>query len=156
MRGVCCYRYKFFIDTGTRRRWLHDPRQPMDKHPDGWVNNFMCKYAHSRDGQLQKSEVPTRTIAAIHVLGTPSAQPPADGKTAEAGSPAQGGRSTSTDADSGAAALVEQPACLILPATYFNGSTLRTTSTRVMWVATCCALRIRTPLRSHTCHSVAY
>ena len=21
MRGVCCYRYKFYVDTGTRRRW---------------------------------------------------------------------------------------------------------------------------------------
>jgi hypothetical protein len=45
LTGVCCYRYKFYIDTGSRQRWLHDPRQPMDKDPDGWVNNFMCKYA---------------------------------------------------------------------------------------------------------------
>ena len=56
MAGVCCYRYKFYIEFGTRRRWQHDPRQPMDKDPDGWVNNFMCKYANGHDGK------PMRTI----------------------------------------------------------------------------------------------
>ena len=61
MAGVCCYRYKFYIDTGSRKRWQHDPRQPMDKDPDGWVNNFMCKYANGHDGS------PMRTIPRFSV-----------------------------------------------------------------------------------------
>ena len=32
MSGVCCYHYKFFVVfAGGFGRWLHDPKQPMDK-----------------------------------------------------------------------------------------------------------------------------
>ncbi|KAL3931947.1 MAG: hypothetical protein SGPRY_000908 [Prymnesium sp.] len=125
MSGVCCYHYKFYVSFSTGfSRWLHDPKQPMDKDPNGWVNNFMCKYARNHDGQLQKSDVPQRTIATAHLLGSSHAS------------------DLSTESSSDKVAHVEEktdgnipngaPRCLLLPATYFNGSTLRATSTRAM------------------------
>ncbi|KAL1504905.1 hypothetical protein AB1Y20_008673 [Prymnesium parvum] len=112
MSGVCCYHYKFLVSfAGGYSRWLHDPKQPMDKDPDGWVNNFMCKYARTHDGQLQKSEGPPRALAAPQ------------GKLS-AGEP-----HAAADA---AAAPTAAPGCLLLPATSFNGSTLHATSTRLM------------------------
>lgn len=120
MSGVCCFHYKFFVSFATGfSRWLHDPKQPMDKDPDGWVNNFMCKYARTHDGQLQKSDVAQRTIA--------SGQQLVDAKDGQKAG--KGAAQDSSDAD---VVPAEHPACLLLPATYFNGSTLRTTSTRVM------------------------
>ena len=117
MSGVCCYHYKFYVSfAGGFGRWLHDPKQPMDKDPDGWVNNFLCKYARTHDGQMQKSQVPTRTIAAMHVLHKPGSQ----------------ASTLSAASDALEQHAPAQPGCLLLPATYFNGSTLRTTSTRVM------------------------
>ena len=120
MSGVCCYHYKFFVDFGNgHSRWLHDPKQPMDRDPDGRVNNFMCKYARAPDGQMQKSELPQdRVVATVH---TPSAS--GKGRVDAASATGEG---EATDGREAAA----QPSCLILPATLFNGTTTGSTSTR--------------------------
>ena len=178
MRGVCCYRYKFFIDTGTRRRWLHDPRQPMDKDPDGWVNNFMCKYANGHDG------APLRTMPEgwrragkdtkkreEHLQGmgngggdggdgVDGAVPTTGvGARAEAALAAKARAASNQAAAAAAAASLAQKysgghaaakvigpppppppveVCLVLPATYFNGTTLSTTTTRGL--GACCEM----------------
>ena len=135
MAGVCCYRYKFYIDLGTRKRWQHDPRQPMDKDPDGWVNNFMCKYANGHDGK------PMRTIPHASRAGGPlSGQPPltsaaaAPFAAAEAAAAKRAAAAALARARRTGHALPPPPppleVCLVLPATYFNGSTLGTASTR--------------------------
>ena len=145
MAGVCCYRYKFYIEFGTRRRWQHDPRQPMDKDPDGWVNNFMCKYANGHDGKPMRT-IPHASRAYAH--------------QAEAGNSASGPLSAAGGTVAAAKAAAEKRAaaqavalakrtgrllpppppplevCLVLPATYFNGSTLGTASTRGL--GACC------------------
>ena len=145
LTGVCCYHYKFFIETGKRRRWLHDPRQPMDKDPDGWVNNFLCKYASGPDGRplpmlphnmhgkgkgkgkgdggtaMPDADSPPLTMAAAAVVAAEAAAARASGASSAA----------ATDV----ATTVPPPpppveVCFVLPATYFNGSAIGSTSTR--------------------------
>ena len=179
MRGVCCYRYKFFIDTGTRRRWLHDPRQPMDKDPDGWVNNFMCKYANGRDGApLRMMPDGWRSAGKVSDQAKREAQQgmggggPRGDASAAAAAADDGNALTSVAARKQAIAAAREKAaanraareaaaaaaastangvalpppppfnveevCLVLPATYFNGSTLSTTTTRGL--GACCEM----------------
>jgi len=120
LTGVCCYHYKFFIQTGKRRRWLHDPRQPMDKDPDGWVNNFLCKYASGPDGR-------PLPMLPHNMHGKGKGKGKGDGGTAM------------PDADSPPPVEV----CFVLPATYFNGSAIDSTSTRGL--GGCCEMCRRKP-----------
>ena len=179
MRGVCCYRYKFYVDTGTRRRWLHDPRQPMDKDPDGWVNNFMCKYANGRDGApLRMMPDGWRSAGKVSDQAKREAQQGMGGggargdASAAAAAADDGNALTSVAARKQAIAAAREKAaanraareaaaaaaastangvalpppppfnveevCLVLPATYFNGSTLSTTTTRGL--GACCEM----------------
>ena len=159
LTGICCYRYKFYIDTGKRQRWLHDPRQPMDKDPDGWVNNFMCKYASGDDGRPLPMLRP-QVAAGIGAGGkgkgkgkggggggggNEEAQPNEGPLThagaakaaAEAADAAAAARATATGGASvqppGLALPPPPPpleVCFVLPATYLNGTALGSTSTR--------------------------
>lgn len=202
MRGVCCYRYKFYVDAGQRRRWLHDPRQPMDKDPDGRVNNFMCKYANGHDGapvrsnagKGSKDQLGSREEAAEREVvrdqrrrarreadeqmmkgiggggGDNAAEAADDGDVLTAvgaravAAEAAKARASANQASASAAAaasLVQkyaggppsdtpnaiaaappppaaQDVCLVLPATYFNGTTLSTTTTRGL--GACCEI----------------
>ena len=114
MAGVCCYRYKFYLETGSRRRWLHDPRQPLDKDPDGWVNNFMCKYAHTHDGSPLRM-LPRASFTKPHSAG-------ASGASSE--------RSGNVRWESAPPPPPALEVCLVLPATYLNGTKLSAMSTR--------------------------
>ena len=140
MERVCCYRYKFHLEAGARRRWLHDPRQPLDKDPDGWVNNFMCKYANSQDGSplrmLPRASF-TKPQGSNAVVGW------GNGDGNEGGS--EGGNDSTNDGGTTSAHRAVHPprqhapppvpvpaveSCLVLPATYFNGTRLSAASTR--------------------------
>lgn len=152
LTGVCCYRYKFYIDTGVRQRWLHDPRQPMDKDPDGWVNNFMCKYASGDDGRPLPMLLPTMAgqgngksrggkgrasgdgATAAGQDGTAPLSHAGAAKAARQAAVAAAVARDSAVADSTGLMLPPPPppveVCAVLPATYLNGTPIGSTSTR--------------------------
>ena len=141
LTGVCCYRYKFYIDTGTRQRWLHDPRQPMDKDADGWVNNFLCKYASAQDGrplpmltpQVAGNIAKAKAEPLTHA-GAAAAAADAAAASAATAAAARAAAEGDTRAKPPGLALPPPPppleVCFVLPATYLNGTALGSTSTR--------------------------
>ena len=150
LTGVCCYRYKFYIDTGAKQRWLHDPRQPMDKDPDGWVNNFMCKYdSTSRHRPLPM--IPPNVVSQAHGKWKTTGKPK-DTNAASAAMqlPPSTKASVTSGATMGSITGASSPpppesieVCFVLPATYLNGTALAATSTR--GIGACCEVCRRKP-----------
>ena len=135
MSGVCCYHYKFFVDYGTHARWQHDPKQPSDKDPDGRVNNFMCKFARTRSGAMQRGATSPLSAKlrerAILRARSSSGQQASSSVAPTADSEATTTRDPSVQSDMPVPAAADAtPQCLILPATFFNGSALTATTTR--------------------------
>ena len=128
--GVCCYRYKFFIDTGVRQRWLHDPSAANGQGSDGKVNNFMCKYARGRTASRSTGHIRT-TSSDGGSGGVPltAAAAAAAAKAAKAARPRPSPpRRRSVDAAwalaAVAAAAAEGASCC---RRYFNGTALSST-----------------------------
>lgn len=158
MTGVCCYRYKFYVDMGSRQRWLHDPRQPMDKDASGWVNNFLCKYAHSHDGTPLRmlptavnNNAPPEETAASGGGVRPTSLVAAQAQAAAAAKAAAAARSEAAPGRQAlSAAAVQAPppppggeVCFSLPATYFNGTSIGARTTR--GIGGCCEVCRRRP-----------
>ena len=138
--GVCCYRYEFFVDLGTRQRWLFDPQQPMDKDPDGWVHNYMCKYVSGKEGRplpmlplgMEKGVDPEGGGggggAPLTHAGAARMAAAAAADSASSAAAARASSTATTTTTTTAAATVD--VCFVLPATYLNGTSVGSTSTR--------------------------
>lgn len=136
--GVCCYRYKFFVDFGTRQRWLFDLQQPMDKDPDGRVHNYMCKYVSGKEGRplpmlplgMEKGVDPEGGGGGGGApLTHAGAARMAAAAAADSASSAAAARASSTATTTTTAAAAVD-VCFVLPATYLNGTSVGSTSTR--------------------------